>query len=109
MNALYKLDRHYYGMFGFLLMNEKITASLSKYPDAYERIRVALKWLKKNNHIYQQFLACYETIYRLVRPEVLNPEMLDLNQDMILQDKAVGMTFPVDPHISTNILLCMVI
>ena len=63
VNALHKLDRHYYGMFGFLLMNEKITESLTKYSDACERIRVALHWLKKNNHLYESFLAHFETMY----------------------------------------------
>ena len=29
VNALHKLDKHYYGMFGFLLINEKISANLS--------------------------------------------------------------------------------
>ena len=28
VNALHKLDKHYYGMFGFLLMNEKTSANL---------------------------------------------------------------------------------
>ena len=42
VNALHKLDKHYYGMFGFLVMNEKISINLSNNSDAYERIRVAL-------------------------------------------------------------------
>ena len=47
VNALHKLDKHYYGMFRFLLMNEKVSADCSNNSDAYERIRVALQWLKK--------------------------------------------------------------
>ena len=54
VNTLHKLDKHYYGMFGFLLMNEKISANLSNNFCIYERIRVALQWVKKNNHLYSQ-------------------------------------------------------
>ena len=83
-------------MFGFLLMNEKISANLSNNFCTYERIRVALQWLKKNNHLYSQFLARFETMYRYLRPDIVNPELLHLNQDMILEDEAKGMAFPVD-------------
>ena len=96
VNALHKLDKHYYGMFGFLLMNEKVSADCSNNSDTYERIRVALQWLKKNNHLYNQFLARFETMYRHLRPDIVNPELLCLNQDTILEDEAIGMAFPVD-------------
>ena len=43
VNALHKLDWHYYGIFGFLMINETITEKLTKYSGACERIRVALK------------------------------------------------------------------
>ena len=55
VNALHKLDRHYYGMFGFLMINEEITERLTKYSGACERIRIALNWFKKNNNLYKQF------------------------------------------------------
>ena len=42
VNALHKLDRHYYGMFGFLMINDTITEKLTKYSETCERIRVAL-------------------------------------------------------------------
>ena len=64
--------------------------------NAYERIRVALQWLKKNNHLYSQFLARFETMYHYLRPDLINPELLCLNQDKILEDEAIGMAFPVD-------------
>ena len=96
VNALHKLDKHYYGMFGFLVMNEKISINLSNNSDAYERIRVALQWLKRNNHLYKQFLARFETMYRYLRPDIVNPELLNLNQDTILENEALGMAFPVD-------------
>ena len=96
VNTLHKLDKHYYGMFGFLSMNEKISANLSNNFCTYECIRVALQWLKKNNHLYSQFLARFETMYRYLRPDIVNPELLHLNQDMILEYEAKGMAFPVD-------------
>ena len=96
VNALHNLDKHYYGMFGFLLMNEKISTNLSKNSSAYERIRIALQWLKKNNHLYNQFLVRFETMYRFLRPDLVHPELLCLNQDTILEDEAMGMAFPVD-------------
>ena len=96
VNALHKLDRHYYGMFGFLMINEEITERLTKYSDACERIRVALNWFKKNNNLYKQFLARFETMYRYLRHDVINPEILKGNQDKILQSEALGMAFPVD-------------
>ena len=35
-------------------------------------------------------------MYRYLRPDIVNPELLDLNQDTILEDDAMGMAFPVD-------------
>ena len=63
VNALHKLDKHYYGLFGFMLMNENLTSKLTKHSEAYERIRLALLWLKNNNHLYKSFLARFETLY----------------------------------------------
>ena len=77
-------------------MNEKVSANCSNNSDAYERIRVALQWLKKNNHLYNQFLARFETMYRYLRPDIVNTELLCLNLDTILEDEDIGMAFPVD-------------
>ena len=52
VNSLHKLDKHYYGMFGFLMLNDKVKEHLTKYPEAAEHIRQALQWLKKNNDQY---------------------------------------------------------
>ena len=51
---------------------------------------------KENNHLYNQFLARFETMYRYLRPDIVNPELLYLNQDTILEYEAMGMAFPVD-------------
>ena len=96
INSLHKLDKHYYGLFGFMLMNEKVNDQLTKHPDAFERIRTALSWFKQNNHLYQTFLARFETMYRFLRDNLVNPEMLKLNYPEILEEEAVGMTFPID-------------
>ena len=98
VNSLHKLDKHYYGMFGFLMLNDKVQEHMTKYPEAAERIRQALQWLKKNNDLYKTFLSRFETIYRYFRPEIVNPEVLKLNEDKILEDEAVGMAFPIDSN-----------
>ena len=90
------MDKHYYGMFGFLMLKDQVKDHLTKYPQAAERIRLALQWLKRNNHLYKTFLARFETIYRYFRPDITNPEILKLNQDQILDNEAVGMAFPID-------------
>ena len=96
VNALHKLDRHYYGMFGFLMIKETITEKLTKYSGACERIRIALNWFKKKNNLYKQFLARFETMYRYLRHDVVNPDILKGSQDKILESEAIGMAFPVD-------------
>ena len=98
VNSLHKLDKHYYGMFGFLMLNDKVKEHLTKYPEATERIRQALQWLKRNNDLYKTFLSRFETIYRYFRPDIVNPEVLKLDEDKILEDEAVGMAFPVDSN-----------
>ena len=57
INSLHKLDKHYYGMFGFMMMNEQVNEQLTQHPEASERVRKALSWLKGNNHLYKNFLA----------------------------------------------------
>ena len=102
INSLHKLDRHYYGLFGFMMMNEKVSDQLTEHPDACERVRVALLWLKQNNHLYQTFLARFETMYRYFRDNLVNPEMLKLNYSDILEDEAIGMAFPIDSNYFEN-------
>ena len=108
INSLHKLDKHYYGLFGFMLLNEKISDELTKYPEACEQVRKALSWLKKNNHLYKKFLARYETMYRFIRYNVANPEILKIDYQDILHEEAVGMAFPVDSNFFINIHLYMV-
>ena len=46
-----------------------------------------------------------KTMYRFIRDNVANPEILKMDYQEILQEEAVGMAFPID---SNNICLCMV-
>ena len=59
VNSLHKPYKHYYGVFDFMLMNEKISDLLTKCPEAFEQVRKALLWLKRNNLLYKIFLARY--------------------------------------------------
>ena len=60
VNALHKLDKHYYGLFGFMMMNVKISDHMTKYPESCERVRVALSWLKKYNHLHKNNVQIYQ-------------------------------------------------
>jgi len=51
VNALHNLDKQYYGLFGFLLMDEDLSGKVVKHSEACERIRLALllaSYFKKN-------------------------------------------------------------
>ena len=94
----HKLDRQYYGMFGFLAASEEDVKAHSKKPDSDIRILQALKWLKQNNHLYSDFYSNFETLYRyqpqsaLVNPCLLEHQHIAL--DALLQQEAIGMIFP---------------
>ena len=77
-------------------MNENLTSKLTKHSEAYERIRLALLWLKNNNHLYKSFLARFETLYWYVRHDIINPEILKIDQGKILECEALGLAFPID-------------
>ena len=94
----HRLDRHYYGLFGFLAAREEDVKAHSKKPKSDIRILQALKWLKQNNHLYSGFYANFETLYRY-QPQsaLLNPSLLEQQQitlDNLLQQEAIGMIFP---------------
>ena len=99
VNAIHKLDRHYYGLFGFLACREEGIVASSDNPQASLRIHRALKWLKSQNRLYDSFFANYETLFRYAKPGFINPELLE-HQDIPLEDlleqEALGMAFPVD-------------
>ena len=94
----HRLDRHYYGLFGFLAAKEEDVKAHSKKPQSDIRILRALKWLKQNNHLYSDFYANFETMYRYQPQSVLvNPSLLEQQQiplDDLLQQEAIGMIFP---------------
>ena len=57
VNSLGKLDRHYYGMFGFLATKEEGIWIESPNPESSLRIQSALKWLRRNNPLYSTFFS----------------------------------------------------
>ena len=58
----HRLDSHYYGLFGFLAVSEEDIRSHSKKPETDVQVQKALKWLKKNNYLYTNFYAHFETL-----------------------------------------------
>ncbi len=99
VNAIHKLDRHYYGLFGFLACKEESIASSSSHPRSSLSIHRALRWFKSNNHLYSSFFANYETLFRYAKPSFVNPKLLerqDIPMDQLLEDEVIGMAFPVD-------------
>lgn len=99
VNSIHKLDRHYYGLFGFLACKETSFAEHSTNPESSLRIHSALGWLRTNNHLYSSFFSQYETLFWYVKPKFVNPQLLEkqaMSLDQLLQDEAVGMAFPID-------------
>ena len=94
----HKLDNHYYGLFGFLAVNEEDIRSHSKKPESDARLHQALNWLKANNALYADFYAHFETLYRYQpRSALLNPTLLEqqhIELEDLLQEEAIGMIFP---------------
>lgn len=99
INALHKLDKHYYGLFGFYAINEKALKTLQCNQDSAFPIHRALCWFGNNNHLYNSFLSNYEILFRFKKPGFINPSLLD-DQDIplsrLLQEEAFGMAFPLD-------------
>ena len=55
VNSLSKLDRHYYGMFGFLANKDEGIWIESPNPESSLRIKEALRWFRNNNKLYFDF------------------------------------------------------
>ena len=62
INAIHKLDCHYYGMFGFLASKDNSINAYSPNPESSLRIHHALQWLHRHNHLYKSFFSNYETL-----------------------------------------------
>ena len=63
VNDTHKLDRHYYGLFGFLACNKQSIEGNSSNTAPSLRIHRAVKWLKGNNHLYASFFTKFETLF----------------------------------------------
>ena len=99
INAIQKLDRHYYGLFGFLAVKDSDIFTKSPDPHSSLRIKRALRCFRDNNHLYSDFFAQYETLFRFVKPGFINPDLLEQQNiplERLLEDEAAGMAFPLD-------------
>ena len=98
VNAIHKLDRHYYGMFGFLASKDNSINGYSPNPESSLHIHHVLQWLHQHNHLYKCFFSNYETLFCYVKPKFIKPLLLEKHMllEEVLQDEAVGMAFPVD-------------
>ena len=99
INAIKKLDRHYYGLFGFMAIKDADIFTHSPDPCSSLRIKRALRWLRANNHLYSSFFSHYDTLLRFVKPSLLNPNLLekqDIPLERLLEGEAAGMAFPLD-------------
>jgi len=98
VNAIHKLDRHYYGIFGCLACKEEGIPTSSDNPQASLRIHKALTWFKNHNHLNGSFFANYETLFHYAKPGFINPELLEHQDPLedLLEEEALGMAFPVD-------------
>ena len=78
VNDTHKLDRHYYGLFGFLACNKQSIEGNSSNTASSLRIHRAVKWLKGNNHLYASFFTKFETLFFFyAKPDFINPELLE--------------------------------
>jgi hypothetical protein len=99
VNAIKKLDRHYYGLFGFMATKDSDIFSNSPDPHSSLRIKRALRWFRANNHLYSSH---YET---LLKPGFINPALLEeqsIPLERLLESEATGMAFPMDAKYFDN-------
>ena len=73
-NVLTKLDRHYTGMYGYLV--GKKSEGDSHW--CAERITKALTWLRKNNPLHKDLLSKVETLYRYQPSDTCLPSGSDI-------------------------------
>lgn len=55
VNSIGKLDKHYYGLFGFIALKNEDIWTYSPFPESSIKIRNALIWLRENNFLYSNF------------------------------------------------------
>ena len=59
-NVLTKLDKHYKGMYGYLVGQKKEEESVM----TMAKVAAGLSWLRQNNPLYASFLSRVETLFR---------------------------------------------
>ena len=91
-----KLDKHFYGLFGFLACKNESIYEHSPNPQSSLRIHCAIDWL--HSPLQEIFFSEYGT-FRYIKPGFINPNLLE-DQKIPLKDildgEAIGMAFPVD-------------
>ena len=99
--SIRKLDKHFYGLFGFLACKSESLYDHSPNPQSSLRIHRAINWLHSNNPLYNKFFTEYETLFRYVKPGFINPTLLEdqkIPLKNLLEEEAIGMAFPVDSN-----------
>ena len=99
VNLLRKTDRHYFGMYGFLVSDHPVYKDMT--PDSYEKIKKALVLLRKINPLYHDLFCKFETLYRFQNGSVLpDGSNCTTNKDTLLQhelgNEDVGIALPFD-------------
>ena len=99
VNSIIKLDRHFYGLFGFMAIKDSEIWTHSPNPETTFCIQRAIRWLHANNHLNSSFLSRFETLLRYVKSEFINPSLLDNLYgplEKVLEDEAAELAFPLD-------------
>ena len=105
VNAITKLDKHYHGLFGFLVVKDSDIWERSPSPASSLRIKRAVRWMHANNHLYSKFFSQYETLMRYCKPSFINPKLLEdqsISLEKLLEDEAAAMAFPLDAKYFDN-------
>ena len=92
VNSITKLDRHFYGLFGFMAIKDSDIWLHSPNPETTFHIKRAIRWLHANNHLYSSFFSRFETLLRYVKPEFINPTLLNIPLDKVFEDEASTLT-----------------
>ena len=95
--SLGKLDRRYYGVFGFLASKDEGIWIESPNPESSLRIKDALRWLRSKNCILT--FSVNMKLFWFAKSALINPVLLEeqsIPLDRLLEEEAVGMAFPID-------------
>ena len=75
IRTLPKLDRNYFGMYGFMLFHlhgKEENFDTANSDNREQRIKNALFWLRNNNRLYKSFYSNYDTLYRFDPDKIIH-------------------------------------